>query len=110
MGAEMVCMMIVPDSLKPTAEGLAQVIDPEISTSVFTCPLRPVGGTVTTHWYCGPNVVDEAVIAAIRGVVQSPGFSSGIYNECDPENIAAEIDNLLAIHGLEKMPQSEVSE
>jgi hypothetical protein len=105
-----VCMMIVPDSLKPTAEGLAQMIDPEISTSVFTCQLRPIGGTVGTHWYCGPNVIDVAVIAAIRSVVQSPGFSSGIYSECQPDNIAEEIANLLAIHGLEKMPPSEVSE
>lgn len=106
----MVCMMIVPNALKPTAEGLAQMIDPEISTSVFTCPLRPIGGTVTTHWYCGPNLVDVSVIAAIRGVVKSPGFSSGIYSECQPDNISTEIDNLLAIHGLEKMPPVEVNE
>ena len=102
----MVCMMIVPDALKPAAEGLARLIDPEISpdVTVFNARLRPVGGTETTHWYCGPNLVDAAVIETIRSCVHDPRFAGAIYHECDPEHVAAEIAQLLERNGLERVP------
>ena len=103
----MVCMMIVPAVMRAAASAAANQIDPASKGQAFSLPLRLVGSADPTHWYCGPNLVDEEVIESIRSLVQSPMFSGGIYHECPPDNVRAEFLQLLAANGLEEVPPQE---
>lgn len=100
----MVCMMIIPDTMKPLAEATAAALDPQSEGVAFATPLRQVGSAAVTHWSCSPNLTDISVITAIRTFVASHEFSSGIYYECPPDNIRSEYLALLIRNGLEEIP------
>ena len=100
----MVCMMIVPETLKETANTWALQIDPDGGDQSFSTPLRPIGSPEITHWYCGPNLIDQSVIDTIRSLVGSPLFLGGIYRECTPENVREEFSQWIAQLGLEEVP------
>lgn len=103
----MVCMMIIPEAMRETANATAAQIDPTSVGEAFVKRLRLIGSTETTHRYSGPNLVDESVIAAIRQLALSPAFAGGIYHECQPGNVREEFLTLLAANGLEEVPQQE---
>jgi len=100
----MVCMMIIPATLKPMAEEASAAIDPTSEGEAFTKSLRLISSTEVTHYYCGPNLTDQAVIEAIRRLAQQIQFANGFYHECPPENGRAEFVGFITQNGLEEIP------
>lgn len=106
----MVCMLIIPEALRETANALALQIDPTNEGETFLKRLRTIGSIETTHRYSGPNLIDQSVIEQLRALAASPAFAGGIYHECDPSHVRAEFLALLAANGLEEVPAEEVGQ
>jgi len=100
----MMCMMIIPASLKPMAEEASAALDPASEGDAFTKPLRLIGAAEITHYYCGPNLTDQPVIDAIRGMAAQIQFANGFYYECPPEDGRSEFLSFIAKNGLEEIP------
>ena len=100
----MVCMMIIPASLKPMAEEASAAIDPTSEGEAFTKPLRLIGSTEVTHYYCGPNLTDQPVIEAIRKMAAQIQLANGFYHECPPDNARSEFVGFITQNGLEEIP------
>lgn len=103
----MVCMLIIPEAMRETANALALQIDPTSEGETFLKRLRTIGSIETTHRYIGPNLIDQSVIEQLRALAASPAFAEGIYHECPPDNVRAEFLALIAANGLEEVPPQE---
>lgn len=99
-------ILIIPVQLKPQAEAFARQLDPLSVGEDFTTPLRLVGSSEPTHFASLPNVTDELVISAIRGLGTSPAFieAGGVCRECSAVHARATFLGVLSELGLEEIP------